>query len=99
MKKKLTLKHIIVIVLFGLFVLKFVNQGITLKRIEAEILDRQQELALMQEENLKLEAELNMAKDDPEAYLEKLARERLNMIKPGEQVVNSKDKEQKKPEQ
>lgn len=98
MKKKLTLKHIVVIVLFGLFVLRFVNQGITLKRIEKEILDRQEELALMQEKNLKLESELNLAKTDPDAYLEKLARERLNMIKPGEQVVNSKDKEQKKPE-
>lgn len=99
MKKKLTLKHIVVIVLFGLFVLRFVNQGITLKRIEKEILDRQEELALMQEKNLKLETELDLAKKDPDAYLEKLARERLNMIKPGEQVVNSKDKEQKKPEQ
>lgn len=94
MKKKATLKNVIVIGILVFLGYRFITQEITLKRIEKEILEKQQELEGLQEQNLILEQ--NLKNSDSDEYLEKLARERLNMIKSGEQVVNTTNTQETK---
>ncbi|MGL5353500.1 MAG: FtsB family cell division protein [Clostridium sp.] len=88
MKKQLTFKGTIIILLFGIFIISFIKQELTMKRIQADIVASEQEYKELKEKNLKLQAELNSTPSDE--YLEKLARVRLGMIKQGEVVVDSK---------
>ncbi|CDG02836.1 Hypothetical Septum formation initiator [Clostridium chauvoei JF4335] len=59
-----------------------------MNRIRKDIDTSQQQLEELKEKNNKLEVKLKKAETDKE-YLEKLARERLGMVKEGEKVVNS----------
>ncbi|MGL5378811.1 FtsB family cell division protein [Clostridium sp.] len=88
MKKRLSLKNVIIILLFAVFILSYIRQGLTMKRIQADIESNQNQLEELKDKNTRLEAELKKAESDE--YLEKLARERLGMVKDGEQVVNPK---------
>ena len=87
MKRRLTFKSTIIILLFAIFIIGFIRQEFTMKRIQKEIVVSQEELQDLKEKNFKLQAELDSTPSDE--YLEKLARERLGMIKEGEIVVNS----------
>ena len=63
------------------------NKQLTvLRRIKNDIAKQTQELQELKEKNIKLQAELDRAQSNNE-YLEKLARERLGLIKEGEQQV------------
>lgn len=88
MKKRLTLKNLIIILLFAVFIFSYIRQEITMNRIRKDIDTSQQQLEELKEKNDKLQVELKKAETDKE-YLEKLARERLGMVKEGEKVVNS----------
>lgn len=59
-----------------------------MKRIQEDIIISQKELEELKGKNSKLEADLK--KVDSNEYIEKLARDRLGMIKEGEKVVNPK---------
>ncbi len=59
-----------------------------MKRIQEDIVISQKELEELKSKNSKLEADLK--KVDSNEYIEKLARDRLGMIKDGEKVVNPK---------
>ena len=59
---------------------------VVLRRIKKEISTQTQELEQLKEKNIKLQAELDRAQGNNE-YLEKLARERLGLIKEGEQQI------------
>ncbi len=59
-----------------------------MKRIQEDIVISQKELEELKGKNSKLEADLK--KVDSNEYIEKLARDRLGMIKEGEKVVNPK---------
>lgn len=59
-----------------------------MKRIQEDIVISQKELEELKGKNSKLEADLK--KVDSNEYIEKLARDRLGMIKKGEKVVNPK---------
>ncbi len=59
-----------------------------MKRIQENIIISQKELEELKSKNSKLEADLK--KVDSNEYIEKLARDRLGMIKEGEKVVNPK---------
>lgn len=59
-----------------------------MKRIQEDIVISQKELEELKSKNSKLEADLK--KVDSNEYIEKLARDRLGMIKEGEKVVNPK---------
>lgn len=59
-----------------------------MKRIHEDIVISQKELEELKDKNSKLEADLK--KVDSNEYIEKLARDRLGMIKEGEKVVNPK---------
>ena len=92
MKKKLIVKKLVIIGFAIFFVFSYVRQIITMNRIKQEISDKQMQLEEIQQKNERLQDEVDKINSDSEDYLEKLARERLGMIKPGEKVVNSDDK-------
>lgn len=86
-KRQVTLKKLIVIAIIAIFAFNYVKQSVTINRIEKEIIDNQNELEDLKSKNNELESDLK--KVDTDEYIEKLARERLGMIKDGEKVVNS----------
>ena len=88
MKKRLTINKVIIVVIFAVFIFSLVRQGIALKRIKESLSVVRQNLNQLKEENEKLQAEVESAQSDYE-YIEKLARERLGLIKDGEQVIES----------
>ena len=88
MKKRLTINKVIIVVIFAVFIFSLVRQGIALKRIKENLSVQRQNLNQLKEENEKLQAEVESAQSDYE-YIEKLARERLGLIKDGEQVIES----------
>lgn len=88
MKKRLTINKVIIIVIFAVFIFSLIRQGVALKRIKENLSVERQNLNQLKEENEKLQAEVESAQFDHE-YIEKLARERLGLIKDGEQVIES----------
>ena len=86
-KKQLTLKRLIIVFIFAIFVANYIKQEITIRRIREDIINSQEELQELKNKNGELESDLKKANESNE-YLEKLARERLGMIKDGEKVVN-----------
>ena len=88
MKKRLTINKVIIIVIFAVFIFSLIRQGVALKRIKENLSVQRQNLNQLKEENEKLQAEVESAQSDYE-YIEKLARERLGLIKDGEQVIES----------
>lgn len=86
MKKNINLKIISVVLIIGIFSVSLIKQVVVLRRIKKEISTQTQELEQLKEKNIKLQAELDRAKGNNE-YLEKLARERLGLIKEGEQQI------------
>ena len=88
MKKMLTWNKVIIIVIFAVFIFSLIRQGVALKRIKENLSVQRQNLNQLKEENEKLQAEVESAQSNHE-YIEKLARERLGLIKDGEQVIES----------
>ena len=88
MRKKTNLTGIMIILICYFFTLSLIKQGIVLKRIKNDIAIQTKQLEELKEKNSKLEAELESAQTG-NSYLEKLARERLGLIKEGEQQVSS----------
>ena len=86
MKKNINLKIISVVLIIGIFSVSLIKQVVVLRRIKKEISTQTQELEQLTEKNIKLQAELDRAQGNNE-YLEKLARERLGLIKEGEQQI------------
>lgn len=86
MKKNTNLKIISVVLIIGIFSVSLIKQVVVLRRIKKEISTQTQELEQLKEKNIKLQAELDRAQGNNE-YLEKLARERLGLIKEGEQQI------------
>ena len=93
MKKKLIIKKLIIFAFVIFFIGSYINQLITMKKIEGEIAVKQSQLEEIQEKNERLQEEVGKINSNSADYLEKLARERLGMIKPGEKVVNSSSDE------
>ena len=71
----------------------FIRQERAIKRIENEIANKQTELETLKKKNKQLEEEVKSANSDE--YIETLARERLNMVKSGEKIVNYKKEDSK----
>lgn len=90
MKKNVNLKGIIVVLIIGVFSISLMKQLTVLRRIKNDIAIQTKELEELKEKNVKLQAELDRAQSNNE-YLEKLARERLGLIKEGEQQVIPSD--------
>ncbi|WP_160690156.1 septum formation initiator family protein [Clostridium sp. C2-6-12] len=88
MGKKLILKKIIIAGFIVFFAFSYIRQYITMNRIQREIDNKQLQLEEVKQKNDRLQEEVEKINSDSAEYLEKLARERLGMIKPGEKVVN-----------
>lgn len=86
MRKKITLRGIVIIVLLSVFAFNVVKQTMAIKRINNDIAEKSEQLNEKKEENRKLQAELERVQSNYD-YLEKLARERLGLIKEGEQII------------
>jgi cell division protein FtsB len=86
-KKQLTLKRLVIVFIFAIFIFNYIKQEITMKRIQEDISISQKQLEELKDKNSKLEADLKKVESDE--YIEKLIRERLGMTKEGEKVVNS----------
>ena len=94
MKKKLILKRVVIAGFIIFFIFSYIRQSITMNRIQNEINSKQLQLDQFKQKNERLQDEVDKINSDSSDYLEKLARERLGMIKPGEKVVNSEVKDQ-----
>ena len=87
MEKKLILKKIIIAGFIVFFAFSYIRQSITMNRIQNEINNKQFQLDEFKQKNDRLQEEVE--KINSNSSVEKLARERLGMIKPGEKVVNN----------
>ena len=88
MEKKLMLKKVIIAICVIFFAFSYIRQNVTMNRIEKEIDSKQLQLDEVKQKNERLQDEVEKINSESSDYLEKLARERLGMIKPGEKVVN-----------
>lgn len=88
MKRRLTIKNIILLILMVIFLFGFVRQEKTMNRLEDEKIAKEAQLKALEEKSERLKEEHDKAQSDE--YLEQLARERLNMIKKGETSVEQK---------
>ena len=89
MEKKLILKKVIIAGFIVFFAFSYIRQSLTMNRIQKEIDNKQLQLDEVNQKNERLQDEVEKINSDSPDYLEKLAREKLGMIKPGETVVNS----------
>jgi cell division protein FtsL len=88
-KRKFKLTKILALFMIVYASCILVNQQIKINKIKSETITYQSELKLLQGKNQKLQDEVKMSKS--EMYIEKLAREKLGLIKPGETpVINNK---------
>lgn len=85
---KLNLKRFLIIGFISYVAYIFVQQQLTINRINNSILSVKDEINKVNSENEKLQDKLDSSKSD--AYLEKLARERGLLIKKGEIPVLEK---------
>ncbi|MPQ42164.1 cell division protein FtsL [Clostridium tarantellae] len=90
MRKKFNIKNIVMITLIAIFCISIVRQELTMKRINSDIQGKQKQLQDLKNKNERLQEEVNQSTTDE--YIERLARERLGMIKPGEKVIVNSDK-------
>lgn len=84
---KIKIKTLAVLTILGVFIIAFVRQELTMKRLNKNIATKNEELQQLQDENVKLQDEVERVNSD--SYIERLARERLGMIRTGEKVIIS----------
>ncbi|BAH05187.1 FtsB family cell division protein [Clostridium kluyveri] len=89
MKVRIKWKKIffLLIILYAVYI--FVSQQITMYNIKKQITERKVEEIRMKQKNQKLQDEVKMSTSD--AYIEKLAREKLGLINEGETPVIDKN--------
>ncbi|SMC28324.1 Septum formation initiator [Clostridium acidisoli DSM 12555] len=89
MKKGFKLKFLIIGVFMVNICYILVNQQITMNKIREETNNKTSQISKLKSDNQKLQDEIKMARSDQ--YSEKLAREKLGLIKQGEiPVINTK---------
>lgn len=94
MKKRMNLKNVVIIILIAIFVISYIRQEVTMNKIQKGIEAKQTQLNELKDKNKKLQDEVNQSSTDK--YIEKMARERLGMIKEGEKVITNSDSPQDK---
>ena len=85
MKKKITIKRVVIAIIFCVVVVSVIRQNSAMQKIQQQITEKQKQINQLKESNQQLQDEVNETKTD--AFIEKKARERLKMIKPGEEVI------------
>jgi len=82
------------IVVIGTLYLLFNNYGvIKYAKVKSELEDLNLRTTQLEEENRKLEAEIDSLKRNVPAKIEKIAREKYNMIRPNEKKIEFKPEE------
>ena len=90
------LKNAIGLFLFAIIIfLAFLPSYTKLQDLRQRSKDYDQQIKLLQERYTKLKEEERLLKDDP-IYLEKVAREKMGLIREGEVVYKIKSKEENK---
>lgn len=89
-KKKLNLKKVIIVFASMYVGYILISTQITMLKLRKEMEVGQQELSKQAEKNQKLQDEVKKLTDNPNEYYERLARERLGLVKPGETPVIQK---------
>lgn len=88
MGKKLILKKVLLSLAAVYVGYILISTQLAMERIKKELNVSQQELIKLKDKNQKLQDEVSLSKTD--AYIEKVARERLGLIKEGEAPVIKK---------
>jgi cell division protein FtsL len=88
MRKKFKLKRVVIIAALLYVGYILVSTQIAMNKIKQQLEVKQQELADVKYKNTMLQDEVKMSKTD--AFIEKLARETLGLIKKGETPVIKK---------
>jgi cell division protein FtsB len=92
--KKTRFYIIVVVVLIGTLYLLFNNSGIAkYAKVKGELEDLNSRITQLEEENRKLTAEIDSLKRNVPAKIEKIAREKYNMIRPNEKKIEFKPEE------
>lgn len=87
MAKRITLKNIVIVFLLVIFCFSVVRQQNAIKKLDRQVAEKQQELEKLKDENELLQQKVDSINTDE--FAEKLARERLGLVKDGEKVVNN----------
>ena len=88
MKSKIKIKTLLVIVILLYVGYIFVRQQVIMNNMKTELTAKQNKYNQLVGKNLNLKDEVELSKTD--AYMEKLARERLGLVRKGEiPVVNN----------
>lgn len=81
-KKRIRIRHVLITLLALYIAFILVTQQIAINKAKAEKARIQAEIEKLAEENKKIQLQLEDMQSDE--YIEKIARERLGLIKPGE---------------
>lgn len=92
--KKTRFYIITVVVIVGTLFLLFNNYGvIKYVKVKSELEDLNLRITQLEEENRKLEAEIDSLKRNVPEKIEKIAREKYDMIRPNEKKIEFKTEE------
>ena len=92
--KRIKFYIITAVVVLGTLYLLFNSYGvIKYAKVKNELDDLNQRITQLEEENRKLEAEIDSLKRNVPAKIEKIARENYNMIRPNEKKIEFKAEE------
>lgn len=92
--KKARFYIITAVVVLGTFYLVFNNYGVVkYARVKSELEDLNSRITQLEEENRALEAEIDSLKRNVPAKIEKIAREKYDMIRPNEKKIEFKAEE------
>jgi cell division protein FtsB len=82
------------VVVIGTLYLLFNNDGVIMyAKVKSQLEDLNTRITQLEEENRKLEAEIDSLKRNVPAKIEKIAREKYDMIRPNENKIEFKVKE------
>lgn len=92
--KKTRFYIIVTVVVIGTLYLLFNNYGVVkYAKVKSDVEDLSSRINQLEEENRRLEAEIDSLKRNIPAKIEKIAREKYNMIRPNEKKIEFKAEE------
>lgn len=87
MKKKIRVSRVFLILVILYIVYILVKQQMQMNSIKADIVQKNVEYTKQQSKNVKLQDTLKIIQSEPDLYIERIAREKLNLIDKDETPV------------